>query len=175
MGRRFTVIVLAGLVCGLFILYSFLTPIYYSLNSGEEIELKIHELVNESRNKSGVLPLQYDSKLAEIARAHSQDMVDHDYYSHDNPDGLDPTSRAEKVGYNCYRDFGFNVQEGIGENIARPGRGWISVDHFAEETVRIWYNSQEHRENMNDIGYAREGIGVAFTGWGNAYVTQNLC
>ncbi len=175
MGKRFTVIALAGLGCGLFILYSFLAPYYHSLNSGEEIELKIHELVNESRKKSGVLPLQYDSKLAEIARAHSQDMIDHDYYSHKTPDGLDPTGRAEKEGYNCYRDLGFFAQEGIGENIARPGRGWISIDHFAEETVSIWDNSQEHRENMNDITYAREGIGIAFTDLGYAYVTQNLC
>ena len=175
MDKRFSVIALVGLGCGLFILYSFLAPYYHSLNSGEEIELKIHELVNESRNKSGVLPLQYDPKLAEIARAHSQDMIDRDYYSHKTPDGLDPTGRAEKADYNCQRDLGFFTQEGIGENIARPGRGWISIEHFAEETIRIWDNSRQHRENMNDISYQREGIGVAFTDLGYAYVTQNFC
>ena len=175
MGKRFTVIALAGLVSGLFILYSFLAPYYYSLNSGEEIELKIHELVNESRNKSGALPLEFDPKLAQIARAHSQDMIDRNYYSHYSPEGLDAKARGEKEGYSCYRDFGFYVQEGIGENLAQSGSRWLSIEDLAEQTVRIWYNSQDHRENMNERDYAREGIGIAFNDWGHALVTQNLC
>lgn len=174
MDKRFIIIIIVGLGSGLFILYSLLAPYYYS-NATEEIELKIHELVNEYRNKAGVLPLQYDPKLAEIARAHSQDMIDRDYYSHKTPEGLDPTGRAENADYNCNKDLGYFIQEGIGENIARPGRAWISVEHFVEETVSIWGNSQEHRENMNDITYEREGIGIAFSDLGHAYVTQNLC
>ena len=175
MDKRFAVIIIAGLGSGLFILYSLLAPYYYSLNATEEMELKIHELVNESRNKAGVLPLQYDSKLAEIARAHSQDMIDRDYYSHKTPEGLDPTGRALNADYNCSKDLGFFIQEGIGENIARPSRAWISIEHFVEDVVRIWDESQEHRENMNDITYEREGIGIAFSDLGYAYVTQNLC
>ena len=175
MGKIFTLVALAGAGCGLFILYSFIAPYYHSLNSGEDIEFRIHELVNESRNKSGALPLKYDSRLAEIARAHSQDMIDRNYYSHFTPEGLDATARGEKVGFVCYREFGFYAQEGIGENLAQPGRGWLSVEDLAEKTFRMWYNSQEHRENMNERDYAKEGIGVAFTDWGHAYVTQNLC
>ena len=175
MGKLFTVLALAGAGCGLFILYSILAPYYYSLNSGEEIELRIHELVNESRNKSGARNLEFDPKLAQIARAHSQDMIDRNYYSHYTPEGLDATARGEKEGYTCYREFGLYAQEGLGENLAQPGRGWLSVEDLAEKTFRIWYNSQAHRENMNERDYAREGIGVAFTEWGYAYVTQNLC
>ncbi len=51
MNKLFTIIVLAGLGLGAFVVYSFVAPYYFSLNSAEEVELRIHDFVNESRNK----------------------------------------------------------------------------------------------------------------------------
>ncbi len=175
MNKLLTIIVLAGLGLGAFVVYSFIAPYYFSLNSAEEVELMIHDFVNESRNKSGAVPLQFDPNLAEIARAHSQDMIERNFYSHVNPDGLDPTARGEKVGYTCYKDYGIYAEEGIGENLAQPGSRWITPEDLAFDTVTLWYNSQDHRENMNERNYRYEGIGVAFTSTGKAYITQNLC
>ncbi|HEU04570.1 MAG TPA: CAP domain-containing protein [Nitrosopumilus sp.] len=175
MNKLFTIIVLAGLGLGAFVVYSLVAPYYFSLNSAEEVELRIHDFVNESRNKTGAVPLQFDPNLAEIARAHSQDMIERNFYSHVNPDGLDATARAENVGYNCYKDYGIYAEEGLGENIAQPGSRWITPEDLAYDTVTLWFNSQEHRENMNERSYRIEGIGVAFTDTGKAYITQNLC
>ncbi len=102
-------------------------------------------------------------------------MIERNFYSHVNPNGLDPTARGEKVGYTCYKDYGIYAEEGIGENIAQPGSRWITPEDLAFDTVTLWYNSQEHRENMNERSYRIEGIGVAFTDGGKAYITQNLC
>ncbi len=175
MNKLYTIIVLAGLGLAAFVVYSFVAPYYFSLNSAEEVELIIHDFVNESRNKSGAVPLQFDPKLAEIARAHSQDMIDRNFYSHVNPDGLDATARAENAGYNCYKDYGIYAEEGLGENIAQPGSRWITPEDLAYDTVILWYNSQDQRENMNERNYGIEGVGVAFTSTGKAYITQNLC
>jgi len=175
MNKLFTIIVLAGLGLSAFVVYSFVAPHYFALNSAEEVELRIHDFVNESRNNSGAVSLEFDPKLAEIARAHSQDMIDRNFYSHVNPDGLDSTARGEKVGYTCYKDYGIYAEEGIGENLAQPGSRWITPEDLAFDTVTLWYNSQDHRENMNERNYRYEGIGVVFTDTGKAYITQNLC
>ena len=175
MEKWFTIIVLAGIGLGAFVVYSFVAPYYYAANSAAEVELLIHKYVNESRNQSGAVDLEFDPKLAEIARAHSQDMIDRNFYSHVNPDGLDPTARGEKVGYTCYKDYGIYAEEGLGENLAQPRERWITPDDLAFNTVTLWYNSQDHRENMNERNYKYEGIGVAFTDSGRVFVTQNLC
>jgi len=46
------------------------------------------------------------------ATLHSQDMLNRDYFSHTNPDGLDPADRATNAGY---------PTTSVGENIAWSG------------------------------------------------------
>ena len=174
MSKWFALVVISGIGLGAFVVYSFVAP-YFFLNSAEEVELRIHKYVNDLRNSTGAISLQYDPKLAEIARAHSQDMIDRNFYSHVNPDGLGSTARAEKAGYTCYKDYGTYAEEGVGENIAQLANNWLSPDDLAYETVMLWYNSYEHWLNMNERSYRSEGIGVAFTDTGRAYVTQILC
>ena len=60
------------------------------------LEKRIHELVNEERRKYGLTPLNWDSKLAMIARKHSQDMAVNKYFDHINLRGEDPTERGLK-------------------------------------------------------------------------------
>ena len=45
-----------------------------------QLERRIHELVNEERKKYGLQPLEWDDKLALIARKHSQDMAINNYF-----------------------------------------------------------------------------------------------
>ena len=50
-------------------------------------EQLVVELINERRHRKGLRSLRVDSRLGSIARARSEDMVDRDYFSHEDPDG----------------------------------------------------------------------------------------
>jgi uncharacterized protein YkwD len=147
----------------------------------EILELKIHNLVNEERQNYGLPSLQYDIKLAEIARAHSQDMIRRNFFDHINPDGQDPTSRAKSAGYSCYKNFGSYYTDGIAENIGMTPIGNVigygdvySMDDIAGCCVSGWMNSPGHRQNILDSSYDKEGIGVAISSDDKVYITQDF-
>ena len=74
----------------------------------QNLEIKIHNLINNERQSRGLSTLEYDYALAKIAGDHSEDMVIRNFFSHNNPDGLGPTDRAKMAGYNTYKDFPLN-------------------------------------------------------------------
>lgn len=130
----------------------------------EEIGLLIHERINNERIKAGLQPLQYDTKLAEIAEAHSKDMAEKGYFSHKSPAGLGPADRANLANYPCVP----------GENITTIYT-WLYTKQLAQHAVNNWMFSDAHRENILSTIYEKEGIGIAFTFTSVAYVTQNFC
>lgn len=151
-----------------------------------ELEKNIHLLVNEERSKFGVPPLQYDDKLAKIARLHSKDMATNNYFSHTNLVGDGPTDRAIKWGYSVHKELGGGrYSEGIGENIFQgwrqhgtviyyiPINFWKSQTRIAEDVVSGWMDSYGHRKNILHTSYSREGIGVSVSGR-KIYVTQDF-
>ena len=73
------------------------------------IELLIHDEVNGRRMQSGLPPLNLDSSLSSIARQHSGDMIDRDYFDHKTPDGLYPPDRYSKMQYHCVGKIGENI------------------------------------------------------------------
>ena len=144
--------------------------------------------------------LELDMPLSAVARAHSQDMAARGYFSHETPEGLDPTDRAQSMGYECRRKHGRRILVGIGENLSKAnlfglatrhygvrkspdGRetcieigvtyDWHTATELATGAVKGWMNSPGHRQNMLTPHYEREGIGVALT-VDCVYVTQNL-
>jgi uncharacterized protein YkwD len=148
-----------------------------------ELEMKIHRLVNHERTSRGLRSLSYDDRIADIARAHSQDMVDRNFFDHENPSGEDPTVRGNEAGYSCRKDYGSYYTYGLAENIAMTpvhsnvmGCGsTTSLDGLAECIVDGWMTSPGHRENILTATYTMEGLGVAYSGDDEAYSTQNFC
>jgi uncharacterized protein YkwD len=147
----------------------------------EKLELKIHNLVNGERQNYGLPSLQYDTNLAEIARAHSEDMVRRNFFNHVNPDGLDPTARAKASGYPCYKNFGSYYTDGIAENIDITPIGKVlgfgdvySMDDIAGCCVSTWMNSPGHRQNILGSSYYKEGIGVAISSDDKVYITEDF-
>src|SRR5699024_3391203 len=61
-------------------------------------EQEVFDLVNQIREENGLEPFVYNVTLAETARAHSQDMIDRNFFSHTNPDGEDPFDRMRDNG-----------------------------------------------------------------------------
>ena len=153
-----------------------------------ELETEIHNLINNERQTNGISTLQYDSKLSDIARAHSQDMANRNYFDHVNPEGDDPTERAKKAGYPISKDLGGGVTSyGIAENIFQnwlydsityyngiPVYEWASQSELASSTVNGWMNSPGHRQNILTSTYDNEGIGVAISSDYKVYITEDF-
>ena len=118
-------------------------------------EQEVFDLVNQIREENGLEPFVYNETLAETARAHSQDMIDRNFFSHTNPDGEDPFDRM--------RDNGLSFSMAA-ENIAAGQR-------TPEEVVNSWMNSEGHRANI--LGGCEElGVGLALGGSYGYYWTQ---
>jgi len=152
------------------------------------LEQLIHNNVNEQREAVGLKPLILDSKLSDIARKHSQDMVENNYFSHYNSLGGGPTERAAKVGYICQKRVGNSIRSGIAENChldylyssitkvnGIPFYDWNTPEQIALSTINGWMNSPGHRSNLLNSGYDCEGIGVAISSDDKVYVTQDFC
>lgn len=77
-------------------------------------------------------PLVWDSRLAQAAAAHSQDMATKNYFSHTSPTGSTMVSRINATGYTWSR---------IGENIAA---GYATVN----AVVDGWMASDGHCANL---------------------------
>jgi uncharacterized protein YkwD len=110
--------------------------------------------VNQERAAAGCPALRADPGLAGVARAHSEDMRDRQYFGHVDPDGRDPFTRARAAGLSNAR----------AENIARgqPDAGAVMAS---------WMDSAPHRENILDCSLTTLGVGVA-QGAGGPWWTQ---
>lgn len=156
------------------------------------VALLVHEKVNQFRRQQGLEVLAYDEALKRIAAAHSRDMAARGYIAHVNPEGQDPTERAQLAGYPIStRLDGGTVKMGIGENIYQGHlyrssaysvesgtkyvkHAWLTEDQLAEAAVQGWKDSPGHRKNLLTDHYQRQGIGLALADDGKLFITQNL-
>ncbi|HLE34962.1 MAG TPA: CAP domain-containing protein [Nitrososphaerales archaeon] len=120
------------------------------------VESEIHRLVNEERAKAGKQPLQWNERLAELARQHSADMRDNNYFSHGN--------FAERIRTVCGGAAGENIFYSFGKDSSQ----------IAEAAVTAWMNSSGHKANILSSFYHSEGVGIAISE-SKVYVTQDFC
>jgi uncharacterized protein YkwD len=121
--------------------------------AADSAEAQVLALVNDQRAAAGCGAVTADDKLAAVARAHSEDMRDRGFFSHVNPDGLDPFQRAERAGITARA-----------ENIARGQQDAAAV-------MDAWMNSAGHRANILNCDLTRLGVGIA-EGSGGPWWTQ---
>lgn len=154
-----------------------------------EIERMVHDLTNQQRVNNGLSPLTFDLEISEIARAHSLDMSNRSYFSHQTPEGLVPTDRADKAGYSCTKMVGMMIYSGIAENIFQgnlydsyytvngiiTSYSWNTNEDISKITVDGWMDSPGHRKNILTEMFDREGIGVVISADDKVYITQNFC
>ena len=153
------------------------------------VEDYIYKLTNVERENRGLPVLSRVSIIDSIARSHSQDMSDRGYFEHDSPEGLGPTDRGIKAGYDCRKNYGSYYSYGLAENImygytyssytisgSKTSYSWHdSEEELAREIVTGWMNSPGHRENILDSSYDKIGIGVVINAYEEVYSTQNFC
>jgi len=139
----------------------------------KDVEQAILKYTNQERRNNGVRELRGDGKLDEVARSHSLDMAQNNFFSHTNLKGEDPTARAIRMGYNVHKELGAGwYSDGIGENIGKmptgsvEGVGYVSsdADSIAKAQVNSWMNSPGHKQNILDSKYDTLGVGVAYDG-----------
>jgi uncharacterized protein YkwD len=118
------------------------------------LEGQVLALVNVQRAAAGCGALVQDEGLAKVARGHSADMRDRHFFSHTNPDGLDPFARARAAGQTNAR------AENIAVGQASPAAVMVS-----------WMNSSGHRANILNCQLRSLGVGVA-EGAGGPWWTQ---
>jgi uncharacterized protein YkwD len=117
-------------------------------------------LINTERINAGCGPLSVDGRLQNAAQDFSQDMANRNYFSHNTPEGVDPGQRMRNAGYDMST---------WGENIFMSG-GLAT----AQEAVNAWMNSEGHRANILNCGFAQTGVGIATNSNGASYWTQDF-
>jgi uncharacterized protein YkwD len=123
--------------------------------SAEEYDILVR--VNEYREAIGLLPLEWDSRLVDSARAHSQWMADTRQFSHDSdlPGLKTHAQRMSKAGYR-WTSAGENIAFGTGEL------------NNSEAMFKGWFESPGHHRTM--VGdYTHLGVGHV-----DVYWTQNF-
>ena len=151
------------------------------------LEKKINTAINRERAKNGLPPLLWDESLHKVARKHSQDMVDRNFFSHSDPDGRGFHDRYEAGGFECEIRVGnttYMGAENISQDVLYRSRlyiddeksyTWNSEDEIANSVVKHWMSSGAHRKNILTPYFKRHGIGVALSADGKVYVTENFC
>jgi uncharacterized protein YkwD len=129
--------------------------------TAEAAEQDVLSLVNRDRAAAGLGAVTWDPKLADIARAHSRDMADHDFVGHVSPRTGTALDRVHKGGL---------TPELILENVGRA--------YSAQEVESGFMASPGHRANVVEPRATKLGVGVVLgapvTGTIPLYVTQIL-
>ena len=118
-------------------------------------EKQMFDLVNQERQANGFGLLQSDAGLVAVARSHSQDMIDHGFFSHTSPTTGSPFDRLRVAGLS----YSY-----AGENIA--GNQSVQAAHTS------LMNSSGHRANILNPNYTLVGIGIREGGLYGMYFTQ---
>lgn len=120
-------------------------------------EQRAFELLNADRIANGLKPLKLNRSIVAVAEAHAQDMINRNFFAHQNPDGLSPFDRMRRAGIS----FGY-----AGENLA--------INSSVDGAERAFMNSPGHRANILNPNYTEVGIGIRYSPKGSLYLVQNF-
>lgn len=155
--------------------------------SEEILAVQIHQLVNEERQRADLNPLEWNEKLAAVAKLHSEDMAKNGFFDYINLKDEDPIKRAEKYGVKCAKNLGSDVVTGIAENLFKDALFTIAKttkekkyiyktsEEIARSVIQGLMKKSENRKNILDKEYLSEGIGVSIDKEGNVFITQDFC
>jgi uncharacterized protein YkwD len=136
---------------------------------------RIVDQINSARAQKGMLLLRTDVTLTRIAGDRSSDMITRNYFSHYDPQtGQEPLLRYLQATNYTYEYAGENIAE------IKNDAGWVppwltvaarySADDLANEFVKGWLASPEHRANIFNTHYHRTGVALAVSRDGHRIV-----
>ncbi len=112
--------------------------------SSEITAQKVFDQTNIERQKNGLPPLVYNETLSKSAKAKAEDMFANDYWAHNSPQGKNPWTFFDQVGYK------YSV---AGENLAKDFNNTDSL-------MKAWMASPTHKANIVHNSYQEIGIAV---------------
>lgn len=122
----------------------------------EKAEQEMFKDVNAQRVNAGLEKVTFSNKLRDLARAHSDDMFRHGYFSHYTPEGLSPFDRMERAHI---------TYQYAGENLALAPSTALAMQGLM--------NSPAHRANILSPNFHQVGIGVIDGGiYGKMYTQE---
>jgi uncharacterized protein YkwD len=104
--------------------------------------------VNAARSANGLAALALDASLETAARAHTENLLAHDAFTHDFVDVSGSTPFGGWIGR-------YYSGACAGENLASG-----SPSLTPEQAVRLWLNSPGHRANMLSTRFTTVGIAL---------------
>ncbi len=115
--------------------------------------------INAERANAGAAPVQLCGTLMTAAQGHSWDQAAHSNMSHTGSNGSSMQQRVAAANY-----VGWNA---LAENVAagQPTVGSV---------MDAWMASAGHRRNLLSTSYTHVGLGLASSGSGTPYWTQNF-
>ena len=123
-------------------------------DGNSNFEKEVFDLTNAERVKQGLKPFVWNDRLADVARAHSTDMANRNFFAHENPDGLSPFDRMRNAGIS-YR----YAAENIGKGYNTP-----------KDAVDGWMNSPGHRANILNENLTDLGVGFHEYHWTQKFI-----
>ena len=123
-------------------------------SNAEMLEQRVFELVNIERANYGLQPLVWHDGLGDIARAHSEDMVNRSFFAHNCPSGISPFDRMRSAGISF---------RAAAENVARGQR-------TPEDVMNSWMNSEGHRRNILNPDLTHLGVGFYNYNWTQKFI-----
>ncbi|QHE52871.1 CAP domain-containing protein [Pontibacillus sp. HMF3514] len=121
-------------------------------------EYQLFDITNAARVKHDLSPLSWADSVRKTARAHSLDMAENNFFSHENLEGQSPFDRMNEDNIPFIT---------AGENIAA---GQLSSIY----THAGLMNSLGHRKNILHSKFEMLAVGVAFNEDSRPYYTENF-
>jgi uncharacterized protein YkwD len=107
------------------------------------LERAMFARLNRDRRAAGLPALSYDERLADVARAHSHDMQQNDFFAHESPTTGVLQDRMDRAGYLALH---------MRENLATAG----DVERAEDNLLK----SPGHRKNILAPDITHVGIGI---------------
>ena len=124
-----------------------------AVTSPAAVEAELLGLINAERARAGVRPVVLWPALSNVARAHSQDMVEHKFIAHVSPTLGTTEDRLKRAGI-AWQQYGENI--GMASTTAEVHQGLMA--------------SPGHREAIVNPAYTYVGIGAALQLQDKSYV-----
>jgi uncharacterized protein YkwD len=124
----------------------------------QAVEEFLFEQSNQIREKKKLPTFAHNEILNKAARYHSEDMLQRNYFSHFSPEGKWVLDRIRK--------FKPGYDESCAENLhnIRSPQGLKDPEAIADQMMKDWMGSPEHRKNLVSKEYLLLGIGCASDG-----------
>jgi len=125
----------------------------------DSLEADLLSRVNQVRREHHLVALVRRSDLDRVALAHSTDMAQRGYFSHESPEGGNPVDRLQQHG----------VTDMV---LAAENLGKTTQSDPSARIVESWLQSPDHRANLLAPALNFTGIGIARGSDGSLIFTQ---